>query len=161
MEMATIHSSLYLHLSAVFPMKRCSLLPPLESELNLVTCFGLQEGVETSLAQFRPENHPANTLTHEINICLLLLVTKLWDGLTSLVAQMVKASAYNAGDLGLVPGLGRSPGEGNGSPLQYCCLENPMDRGAWQAAVYGVAKSRTRLRDFTFTFTLSCALLVG
>ena len=72
--------------------------------------------------------------------------------LTSLVAQMVKASAYTAGDLGLIPGLGRSPGEGNGSPLQYCCLENPMDRGAWQAAVHGVAKGRTRLSNFTFTF---------
>jgi len=55
---------------------------------------------------------------------------------------MVKVSAYNAGDLGLIPGLGRSPGEGNGSPLQYCCLENPMDRGAWQAEVHGVAKSQ-------------------
>ena len=43
------------------------------------------------------------------------------------------ASAYNAGDQGLIPGLGRSPGEGNGIPLQYSCLENPMDRGAWQA----------------------------
>ena len=49
----------------------------------------------------------------------------------SLVGQMVKASAYNAGDLGLIPGSGRSPGEGNGNPLQYSCLENPMDRGAW------------------------------
>ena len=47
-------------------------------------------------------------------------------------------------------------GEGNGNPLQYSCLENPMDRGAWQAAVHGVAKSRTRLRDFTFTFHFSC-----
>ena len=43
-------------------------------------------------------------------------------------------------------------GEGNGTPLQYSCLENPMDRGAWEAAVHGVAKSRTRLSDFTFTF---------
>ena len=58
------------------------------------------------------------------------------------MAQTVKASAYNAGDLGLIPGLGRSPGEGNGSPLQYSCLENPMDRGAWQATVHGVAKSQ-------------------
>ena len=49
----------------------------------------------------------------------------------SLVAQMVKASAYNAGDPGLIPGSGRSPGEGNGTPLQYSCLENSMDRGAW------------------------------
>ena len=60
-----------------------------------------------------------------------------------------KASVYNAGDPGSSPGLGRSPGKGNGNPFQYCCLENPMDRGAWQAAVYGVAKSRTWLSDFT------------
>ena len=54
-----------------------------------------------------------------------------------------KASAYSVEDLGLIPGLGRSAGEGNGNPLQYSCLENPMDRGAWQATVHGVAKSRT------------------
>ena len=47
-----------------------------------------------------------------------------------------------------------SPGEGNGNPLQYSCLENPMDGGAWGATVHGVAKSWTRLSDFTFTFTL-------
>ena len=47
-------------------------------------------------------------------------------------------------------------GEGNGTPLQYSCLENPMDGGAWWAAVHGVAKSRARLSDFTFTFSLSC-----
>ena len=63
----------------------------------------------------------------------------------------VKVSAWNAGDLGSIPGLGRSPGEGNGNPLQYCCLENPMEGGAWWATVHGVAKSRTRLSDFTFT----------
>ena len=61
----------------------------------------------------------------------------------------VKASACNAGDLGSIPGSGRSPGEGNGNPLQYSCLENPMDRGAWWATVHGVAKSQTRLNDFT------------
>ena len=60
----------------------------------------------------------------------------------------VKASACNAGDLGSIPGSGRSPGEGNGNPLQYSCLENPMDRGAWQAIVHGVPKSRTRLSDY-------------
>ena len=61
----------------------------------------------------------------------------------------VKASACNAGDLGSIPGSGRSPGEGNGNPLQYSCLENPMDGGAWWATVHGVAKSRTRLSDYT------------
>ena len=55
----------------------------------------------------------------------------------------VKASACNAGDLGSIPGSERSSGEGNGNPLQYSCLENPMDGGAWWATVHGVAKSRT------------------
>ena len=54
-----------------------------------------------------------------------------------------KESACNAGDLKSVPGLGRSPGEGNGNPLQYSCLENPMDRGAWRGTVCGVAMSWT------------------
>ena len=53
----------------------------------------------------------------------------------------VKAPACIAGDLGSIPGLGRFPGEGNGNPLQYSCLENPMNRGAWWAIVHGVAKS--------------------
>jgi len=59
----------------------------------------------------------------------------------------VTASACNVGDLGSVLGSGRSPGEGNGNPLQYSCLENPMDRGAWCVTVHGVAKSRTRLSE--------------
>ena len=58
-----------------------------------------------------------------------------------------KESACNVGDQGSIPGLGRSSGEGNGRPLQYACLENPMDRGAWRAIVCGVAKSQTRLSD--------------
>ena len=61
----------------------------------------------------------------------------------------VKASACNAGDLGSIPGSGRSPGEGNGNPLQYSWLENPMDGGPWWATVHGVVKSWTRLSDFT------------
>ena len=70
------------------------------------------------------------------------------------VVKNPPASAGDAGDLGSIPGSGRSPGEGNGNPLQYSCLGNPMDRGAWGATVHGVAKSRTRLSDFTsFHFT--------
>ena len=56
---------------------------------------------------------------------------QFYNNVTSLVAQTVKASAYNSGDLGLIPHSGRSPGEGNGNPLQYSCLENPMDGGTW------------------------------
>ena len=66
-----------------------------------------------------------------------------------------KESACNVGDLGLIPGSGRSSGEGNGNPFQYSCLENPMDGGAWWATVHGVSKSRTRLSDFTFTTSLT------
>ena len=58
-----------------------------------------------------------------------------------------KESACNVGDLGSIPGLGRSPGGGHGNPFQYSCLGNPMDRGAWWAAVHGIAKSQTRLSD--------------
>ena len=54
-----------------------------------------------------------------------------------------KESLFNVEDLGLIPGSGRSPGEGKGYPLQYSCLGSPMDRGAWRATVHGVAKSRT------------------
>ena len=66
-----------------------------------------------------------------------------------------KASVCDEGDLGSIPGSRRSPGEGNGSPIQYSCLENSMDGGAWWATVHGVAKSQTRLSYFTsLHFTL-------
>ena len=63
---------------------------------------------------------------------------------------MVKNPPANAGDIrneGSIPGLGRSPGEGSGNPLQYSCLENPMDRGAWQATVHKISKSRIGLKQ--------------
>ena len=61
---------------------------------------------------------------------------------------MIKIPPANTGDIrdvGSIPGLGRSPGEGHGNPVQYSCLENPMDRGAWRAKVHSVAKNQTRL----------------
>ena len=72
-----------------------------------------------------------------------------------------KASVCNVGDRGSIPGPGRSPGEGNGSPLQYSCLGNPMDRGAWQAIIHGVAKSQTRLSDFTYGINQQVCNSVG
>ena len=74
--------------------------------------------------------------------------------------SQVKASAYNAGDLGSTPGSGRPPGEGNGSPLQCSCLESPMDGGAWWSTVHGVAKSLTQLSNFPFTFNWSRTQLI-
>ena len=63
------------------------------------------------------------------------------------------ANTGDAGDTGSIPGSGRSPGGGNGNPLQYACLGNPMDRGAWWAVVHGVAKSLTRLTELAHTHT--------
>ena len=60
-----------------------------------------------------------------------------------LAVKNLPANAGDKGDIGLIPGSGRSPGVGNGYPVQYSCLENPMGRGAWQPTVHGVAKSQT------------------
>ena len=84
---------------------------------------------------------------HSIKIFVLLHPHSYWstpgdsDG---------KESACSVGDLDSIPELGRCPGEGNGNPLQYSCLENPMNGGAWSATVHGIAKSQTRLGDFSF-----------
>ena len=68
----------------------------------------------------------------------LYLMKTVYKGFSG--GSVVKNPPANAGDLGSIPGLGRSPGEGNGSPLQYPCLKNPMDRGAWQATVWGLLR---------------------
>ena len=72
---------------------------------------------------------------------------------------MVKNPPANAGNMGLFPALGRAPGEGNGNPLQYCCLRNPMDRGAWQARIHRVAQSWTQLKRLS-THTLIYIVVV-
>ena len=69
-----------------------------------------------------------------------------------------KASACNAGDPDSIPGLGRSPGEGNGNPLQYSCLENPMDRVAWQATVYRGSQSQTQLKQLSMHMVTLCLI---
>ena len=73
----------------------------------------------------------------------------------------VQASACNVENLGLIPGSGRSPGEGNDNPPQYSCLENPMDGGAWWATVHGVAKSWTRQSDLTSLLHSECGAIVA
>ena len=80
-----------------------------------------------------------------ISIKLRLIAANPALGLSS--GSKVKNLPDTASDVGLIPGLGRSPGEGNGNPLQYSCLENSMDRGAWWASVHGITKSWTRLSD--------------
>ena len=107
-----------------------------------------------------PGPHSSRLLSqiHSPEVCPLLVLGCLYlEGklLTRSLALLEfpggsesKASTCNVGDLGSIPGSGRSPGEGNGNPLQYSCLENSMDRGAWWAPVHGVAKSRPCLSDF-------------
>ena len=79
----------------------------------------------------------------------ILLSLHIWtQGLDFPDNSYGKEFSCNAGDPGLIPGLGRSPGEGNGYPLQYSCLENSMDRRTWRAMVHGVKKNQTRLNNF-------------
>ena len=90
-------------------------------------------------------------------ICFLLLPLLNWGSVMFLGFPGIsdgKECAWNAGDLGSIPGLGRSPGEGNGNPLQYSCLVNSMNRGTWRPTVHGITKSRTQLSD-TFFFSHS------
>ena len=74
-----------------------------------------------------------------------------------LVVKNPLGSAGDVRDLGLIPGMERSPGGRHGNPLLYSCLENPMDRGAWQATVTGIAKSRTQLSDSAATHSMPIA----
>ena len=74
----------------------------------------------------------------------------------SLVIKNLPANAGDTGDVGLIPGSGRFPGGGKSNPLQYSCLENPMDGGAWQAAVHGVTKSQTQLKRLSMHASRHC-----
>ena len=93
-------------------------------------------------------------------ICRLYETNSILNSLVLIIIQGFpggsdgKTSACNAGDPGSIPGSGKSPGEGNGNSLQYSCLENSMDGGAWQATVLGVTKSQSRLSNLTFTLLL-------
>ena len=86
----------------------------------------------------------AEALENTVIVCVHLD----WNNLYLKIGSDGNASVYNPGDLGSIPGLGKSPREGDGNPLQDYCLENPMNRGAWQATVHEVAESLTRLSDF-------------
>ena len=89
------------------------------------------------------ESELASSLQHSLS------PTSIPVSRMALVVKKKKDSAANAGDLrntGSIPGSGRFPGTGNGNPLQYSCLENPRERGGWQATVHGVTKSQTQLK---------------
>ena len=88
---------------------------------------------------------PRNGITGSYDNCMFNLLGLIFLNWGFLACSDDKESACSAGDLGSIPGSGRDPGEGNGNPLQYSCLENPVDRRAWQ--VRGVTKSQTPLSD--------------
>ena len=109
------------------------------------------------------ENDNSEVQSFKINMCIKIWIPRHLQYFELAIPNSfpggsgVKASARNAGGLGSIPGSGRSPGEGNGNPLQYSCLESPRDGRAWQATVRWVTKSQTRLSDFTFfSFYTTC-----
>ena len=114
-----------------------SALTPLPSEILLV----LKASHHYSLL-FKSSPPPLRKIPCSFSIFSKSFAHKYIAFWISLVAG--KEPVYNAGDSGLIPGSGRCPGEGNGYPLQYSCLENSIDRGAWWCTVHGVAKSQTR-----------------
>ena len=119
----------------------------LTNDLILVTCNNV---FLTHLYTFVLTLHEVHSLESTFPIKPLLYIH-----LASLVAQKVKNLPANAGDTrdtSLIPGFGRSPGEGNGNLLQYSYLESSMDRGAWRATVHGVAKSQTQLNTHTHNY---------
>ena len=81
------------------------------------------------------------------NLKIINYIYEIGDSPGDIVVKNLPANAGNTRDAGLIPGSGRFPGGGHGNPLQYSCLENPMDRRAWRATVHGVAKNWTRMSD--------------
>ena len=135
----------------------------LQSLCQLHPLFTSAKVEAQSLSGLGQEKHSLFQIQNALNLALGLSVwgmrrsfaTHPWPGIPIKLTAFAlgfpggsdgKASVYNAGDLGSSPGLGRSPGEGNGNPLQCSCLQNPRDGGAWWAAVYGVAQSWTQLK---------------
>ena len=126
-------------------------------ESNLFDCFHPNKISEAQFVsenrQCKPEEvHISSQVVGITFINLCVAVTQHWVSFLYVSINVGfpggsdgKESACNAGDLSSIPGLGRSPGEGNGNPLQYSCLENPMDRGAWKATVHAVTNSQTQL----------------
>ena len=120
----------------------------ISTQLGLCACMCVIN-ISFNADDYTEKTHKGLSTRREISMPfleILLTVSKVDGGSGG------KASAYNARDPGLIPGSERSPGEGNGNPLQYSCLENPMDGGAWLATVHGAAKSGTGLSNFTSTF---------
>ena len=111
----------------------------------MVLCLFPQFYLCSSLDPAKFKNKSEPKLQGQINTENTITEGHLWSNQVALVIKNPPANAGGIRDMGLIPGLGRSPGGGHGNPHQYSSLENPMDRGAWGATVHGAAKSQTRL----------------
>ena len=105
------------------------------------------------ISKLHDKNNKLKSADTDLGMCLQVLYHDCCYYFSIIISRAslvsdCKVSACNVGDLGSIPGLGRSPGEQRGYPLQYSCLENSMDRAAWQVRVHGVSKGRTRLSDW-------------
>ena len=122
--------------------------PQLSGVMNILTMFPEMFFLAHCSASHPPPQTPPTRccVSHRASHLLAVHIAWLWHCIPSMGfpgGSDSKESTCNAGDLGSIPGLGRSPGGGHGNPLQHSCLENPTDRGAWQAALQGVTESDT------------------
>ena len=127
--------SLFSRVTQLGPVPFQKALSLTTSCLSLTLCFG-----HVDLCTLGMWDHLSNTSNFSSALSSILDLLSHFSA--SLVNQVVKNPPANAGDMGLIPRLERSPGGGNGNPFQYSCLENPMDRGAWLATIHEVAKVR-------------------
>ena len=104
------------------------------------------EGRERCLEMEMKQRGEVGELVNDLASCLVPVLCKPGASQVALVVKNLPANAGDTGYGGSIPELGRSPGRGHGNPLQYSCLENPTDRGAWRATVPGVTKRQTRLK---------------
>ena len=104
---------------------------------------------------WRATVHGSQRVGHDCATSLFHFTSCYMDFLDGASVKNLLASAGDERDMGSIPGLGKPSGEGNGNPLQYSCLENPIDRGVWRAMVHGVAKSRTRLKRLSSTSSIA------
>ena len=140
------------HLLQIWRLKGSSSESDAQREMETVTIYWMTRFVRPVRPHSDPQKYlekgTLQGLKREAKIWLIIL---RWPYLHIPGDSVVKNPSANAEDMGLVPGSGRSPRWGNGSSLQYSCLDNPMDRGAWWATVHGVTKSQTRLSNWTRT----------
>ena len=138
-----------LEISPLFPLERQQIKSLVRSLPHLIFCGSVKSQI--TMSEWRLK-------ISFMEGCWPLVSAQIRKGNSDLSVNFlfpggseVKNLPANAGYPGLIPGSGRSPGEGNGKPLQYCCLGNPMDRGAWRATAHGVTKSQTGLSDWAST----------